>query len=1232
MAIALFQVEVRKDDKGVLQGVIRDLRTADDQLEKTKGKLSGFQKWMAQAFDMKPVKELRGHIDSAAGSVGQFASSFGPVGVALTAVIGAATLAVGVLGSLGAMTGRFVGYADQIATMAVATHTSTTALQEWRLAAAKSNTDLEAVARTASKMQVELVKSPEAFAAIGLRVNELRAMAPDQLLTSVAQALAGIESPTLQAAAAAGILGRDYRQVLPFLLSDLGATVDRSRELGLVLDDSVIQKGSAMDDALTEAKLAFEGLLVNMGSTIGRSPELIQAIEDVATALGKVSTWVQEHGDDISKWIDRAVTVGRGLAQPTMDVLGFAGNYADYLAITSGHGPIFAGSGKAPAPREAEPKGSAGEIAALAEKANAQIKAAFGAGKYKEALEEVIKQEKILATLGASDAVKGWRERIEAAKKYSDELKKARAHWSGAAAQKEMEQLVKEVGNLKNVAPQLVGELVAKVQKLVDAGAEIPEPFYELGDALEKAGPPAEQLAQALLKIPTGKNYGPSGFGSGVYVEGDKPASGIRTATSATMDWSRAVSTLADTFQLLGQTADTSLGRVLVGLASGLSTMSQLQSYARQFKDANGNAANSLSAAWGQMDQASQLQASLMVAQSAYSIYAQNTRNRSTSSAVMSGAVQGASVGAMFGPEGAAIGAVAGGAIGYFASKDYAHAVEKAGQILGHEVSDALAEAIISTSKQFGGSLKIGALLQLSAAMDEAVAKGGSYREFASQTVELLNLIESGAVPAAKGLGVVGEAFSKIAAEAMKADIAGDHALRNIIRRARASGLDSPEIKAFLREQMESAAAGLAKAFAVAREADPDRGIARGQSLGIAMTDEQSARDQGTIFAVTFWAAVEEQGYVAAADAMRGTFETLKEGMAAWLSPEDLEAVMGPIERIMNLTESSAGFRAATEGAKGLADVLAGLTNSDIPLTVDQFSAFERQAEAARQQAIAGGATEAESYLAIAPLLQRLVEASRSYGIELDAETAAMIEQAEAAGVAFKVDPFDRAAEAMERVASVLERIYGLTGDAASGFDQMGESAERSGRRFPAGGPPGSPITYWPDTGDPLYGPESIPEFAHGGIAHGPASGYLARLHGTEVVVPLDRFRAGGRLVDPWGEGGPGSSGGGGSTPPPTSWSTGGNTTIPTGSWGGGPAVPVQIQQLSEQVAQLAEAVARQQPVTVVSSPTINVQGGADPATGQSVAAVAVEGVKSALWNHDADLEYLVRRAVEARG
>jgi hypothetical protein len=438
-----------------------------------------------------------------------------------------------------------------------------------------------------------------------------------------------------------------------------------------------------------------------------------------------------------------------------------------------------------------------------------------------------------------------------------------------------------------------------------------------------------------------------------------------------TTDWRGVLDEVANVFQVLGISASSSFGKILGGLSAGMAGL-------QRAKEIGGigivkNAGGGIN--FGQT--IASLGAGLQMAGAAVSI-------------------------------GKAI-------VGLFKSDPIKKAQKQAGQTLGVGISRELAEAISKQAKSLGISVQKASLLNISAAMGES---GKDPRTFANQITALMKAIKDGSVPAAQGLEELGKSFTAVADAAMKAGSVGDRALVTIIKNARAAGIESPEIKAFVSEQLANAAAGISKMG------------------GLQIVTEDDAKAQAIIFSATFWATVKEKGIIGAADAFKDSFAGLSEKLKA--SGFDVSAIFGPIEALMGLAGNEL-FRGAAEGAEGLKMALEGLANAGY-LTAQSFAAFGQQADAAFRQALAGGASNEQALQTIAPLLGSIISASRNYGIEIDANTQALIDQAKAAGISFPTEPLEKVAGLLELIAEKMGATADEIGRATGNMDNFGRS------------------------------------------------------------------------------------------------------------------------------------------------------------------------------------------------
>jgi hypothetical protein len=231
-------------------------------------------------------------------------------------------------------------------------------------------------------------------------------------------------------------------------------------------------------------------------------------------------------------------------------------------------------------------------------------------------------------------------------------------------------------------------------------------------------------------------------------------------AKEATTDWSKELANLAHTFEVLGISADSGLGKVLGGLTAGQAALSQWNS--------GGGLKGLLSGKGGISGILGQVGAGIQMGVAAFNI--------------------GKSI------------------VGLFTSSPAERAAKEAGQLLGMKVSKELAESILKTSKDLHVSIDVASLLNLDKAMAEANKPAA---EFAGQVSKLMEGIASGSIPAKQGLEQVGKAFTSIKDEAIAAGHVGDAVMVGLIRQARELGTMTPEMSKFVMEQVDLAISGL---------------------------------------------------------------------------------------------------------------------------------------------------------------------------------------------------------------------------------------------------------------------------------------------------------------------------------------------------------------------------------------------------------------------------------------
>jgi len=401
------------------------------------------------------------------------------------------------------------------------------------------------------------------------------------------------------------------------------------------------------------------------------------------------------------------------------------------------------------------------------------------------------------------------------------------------------------------------------------------------------------------------------------------------------------------------------------------------------------------------------------------------TGNQQVAAKTMQGAAAGAQMGMIAGPIGAGVGAVIGGVLGFLKGSKLKKDAKAAGKALGMEVSQELAKQIQDTAKDLKIDIKSAALLNLSSAMAESKKAAGT---FAPQVASLMKGIADGSIPAAQGLEQVGEAFTKIADEAMKAGTVGSREMVALIKASRDMKLDSPEIKAFVGEQLNLALAGVKKFVSAIKVLDEEwvkwLKDSRGDALGVEGMKKAEdgikslGKTAGVVFGAMFSALAEENGIVSAVDAMSEDFASLKESLSASLGPEMASQILGPFAAAFD-TIGNEHLRPLFEGIDGLSQAMKGLANAGY-LNTEQFAAMQAGIGTMFDLSIAGGADMKTSLLAVSPAIQAAISAAQEFGIPLDADTQRLKTLAEQNGITFKTDPMRAMLDVMVEIAKVM--------------------------------------------------------------------------------------------------------------------------------------------------------------------------------------------------------------------
>ncbi|MGH8632242.1 MAG: hypothetical protein ACREU7_15955, partial [Burkholderiales bacterium] len=230
------------------------------------------------------------------GGISGALSAIGPAGLAAAAGVTAALGAVAAFAkTVSDALGSLIDKTGNLADLSEKTNIATDSLQKLGHAGSLVGVSLEQISSAASIMARNLVDAPERFEALGLSAQDLRALKPEEQFARIAESIAAIEDPTLQAHAAMQIFGSGGAALLPLLKTDIGAAAAEAEKLGFVLSGDVVAAGDKLGDELTKLSRTWEGLKDQLVSVIATNPALNQGLADTVQLVGSLAKTINDN-------------------------------------------------------------------------------------------------------------------------------------------------------------------------------------------------------------------------------------------------------------------------------------------------------------------------------------------------------------------------------------------------------------------------------------------------------------------------------------------------------------------------------------------------------------------------------------------------------------------------------------------------------------------------------------------------------------------------------------------------------------------------------------------------------------------------------------------------------------------------------------------------------------------------------------------------------------------------
>ena len=206
-------------------------------------------------------------------------------------------------GALAALTTIFEEAGTAIANMASRTGIAAEQISQLKYAAQQSGIGLEDLETGFRKMQKALgeasIGSSEAaqkFEAIGLHVQDLINLSPEQQFEAIANAISQIQNPAQRAAAVMGIFGKSGTALLPMLeqgASGIRNMMEEADKLGLTMSSADAQGAKRLHQSMTKVWATLQGAAIAVGSAL--APALTDLADRAASVVGVVVNWIKDN-------------------------------------------------------------------------------------------------------------------------------------------------------------------------------------------------------------------------------------------------------------------------------------------------------------------------------------------------------------------------------------------------------------------------------------------------------------------------------------------------------------------------------------------------------------------------------------------------------------------------------------------------------------------------------------------------------------------------------------------------------------------------------------------------------------------------------------------------------------------------------------------------------------------------------------------------------------------------
>lgn len=296
--------EAQEDvNKRFKEGEITATQHRDFQRElvKSESMLKNYEKQLAKVnFENVAFKQ---GLDKIAGAFDIAGKKMVSVGGTLAKSITAPIL--GVTAALTALVVKSSETGDRVDKLSQQVGLSRKAFQEWDYVLDQTGGNVESLKMGMSSLAQAAESDKDAFKKLGVEVDDVsgKLKSQEQLLYDVVRALQAEEDVTKRNALGKQLLGRSATELSVLLNSEAGeleVLTKRAHELGLVLDDDVIDKSAKTADMISDLKRSFSSATTELAAELMPAfiafsnliiEKVMPAIKNVTARFGELVTW-----------------------------------------------------------------------------------------------------------------------------------------------------------------------------------------------------------------------------------------------------------------------------------------------------------------------------------------------------------------------------------------------------------------------------------------------------------------------------------------------------------------------------------------------------------------------------------------------------------------------------------------------------------------------------------------------------------------------------------------------------------------------------------------------------------------------------------------------------------------------------------------------------------------------------------------------------------------------------